>query len=283
VSARATGGGRRATARWWLPAAVAVVAAVLAGVGAAALLAGRHGVFRWDIPLPAAAFVAPVGMTAHPLRSPVGLDASWPQCHDPAWPGLAPGFAVVGLTGGRPFTAEPCAAVLSAAAGSARGVGSYANLAAPRTGRPAAYGAAAGRDAVRRARALRVPFIWFDVETANYWRTPGVDVAVIRAALAAVRAAGLGAGVYTAPALWQQIAGPARIRAPLWLATASPTAQAAAPRCRKSFAGERPTLVQFVVHSHATAVDGDLACPGASPRRLFRLPASAPISATANG
>jgi hypothetical protein len=187
-------------------------------------------------------------------------------------PTLAPGFAVVGLTGGRPFTDDPCLRELIAAAGSARAIGAYANLAAPRTGSGAAFGAAEGRDAARRARVARAPFVWFDVETANYWRSPRVDRTVIRAALRAIRTAGLSGGVYTAPDLWAQVTGSARITVPLWLATGDTSSGGAAPGCDSLVGGRRPSIVQFVVRSHGTAVDGDLLCPGASPRRLFLLP-----------
>jgi hypothetical protein len=254
----------------------AAALAAIAAIAAAAALGGpgRAGGLRLlPLRVPTSAFVAPPGDRAAPLTSPVGVDVSWPQCPGVQLPGAAGGFLIVGVTGGRPFTPNRCAGH-EAASGGRRALAGYANLSAPRAGDPDRYGTLAGRDAARRAIALRLPFVWLDIEPANTWSTHPRNARVIAAALRALRAAGLGAGVYSAPRLWARIAGRARIHAPVWLATPFASARAAALWCALPLAGTRPSLVQFLVtaRGRGNAIDGDLACPGARLRRLFRLP-----------
>src|SRR5205085_1400646 len=50
---------------------------------------------------------AGAGAAATRLSTFWGVDVSWPQCNG-GIPTLAPGFAVVGVNGGRPFSDNPC-------------------------------------------------------------------------------------------------------------------------------------------------------------------------------
>src|SRR6185295_18639642 len=66
------------------------------------------------------------------LSASIGFDISWPQCGKPV-PAQPYGFGIVGVTGGRAFTTNPCLGdqVAWASAGGA-GAGVYINLNSPR-------------------------------------------------------------------------------------------------------------------------------------------------------
>src|SRR5438270_3491969 len=71
-----------------------------------------------------------------------GNDISWPQCGG-AFPAKA-GFGIIGVTGGRPFTQNPCLAAEWQWALAAKGAPAYyMNLSNAGAGDPAGYGASA--------------------------------------------------------------------------------------------------------------------------------------------
>src|SRR3954470_7944602 len=102
-------------------AAVLGAAVIAAGVGTAAVALGRYG-----------------------------NDISWPQCGG-AFPAKA-GFGIVGVTGGRPFTQNPCLAAEWQGALAAKGAPAYyMNLSNPGTTTPSTYGANAAAYALNYA------------------------------------------------------------------------------------------------------------------------------------
>ncbi len=121
-----------------------------------------------------------------------GYDISWPQCPGAIYPQHPVAFTILGVNGGRPFTANPCfLEQYRWAQRFERHPAVYINMDYPKEGRdaPAAtgpygtclpedlwcraynYGYAAAKDAVTRVRTLGLtpPMWWFDVETGNFW------------------------------------------------------------------------------------------------------------------
>jgi hypothetical protein len=174
------------------------------------------------------------------LRSRYGNDVSWPQCGG-ALPPEGFGFSVVGVTGGRPFSQNPCfAEQWRWASTHGDGAGVYLNLAwtnpTDRRGLtgPAgtcavgelpclAYNASAAnvREAIEFARAngANPPVWWLDVEIFNQW-SPYKDLNsyVVKAAIDTLAASGVRAGIYSSPLMWRRITGGVRFDVPIWLA-----------------------------------------------------------------
>jgi hypothetical protein len=158
-----------------------------------------------------------------------GYDISWPQCGLP-YPELAGGrLAIVGVTGGRPFTPNRClrSEYLWAAAGGER-PSLYVNLAYGVSARGPLhcaadndrcrsynYGYLAAQYAYTYAylnslgRTAYTPAWWLDVETANSWSSDtGLNAAVVRGAIDYLHTMhGALVGVYSTPDEWQEIAG----------------------------------------------------------------------------
>src|SRR5438105_3460004 len=211
----------------------------------------------------------------------LGYDISWPQC-DGTRPSNSGGFSVVGVTGGRPFTGNPC---LRAEFDWARGSGvtpsTYINvdfpldtdhLARGATG-PAGtcadgdmncvaynYGYNTVVDATGFASAQGVePAVWWlDVETTNNW---GDDLSLnardIAGAIDALQARKLTVGAYSTPGQWGEIAGDYRPNIPAWTAGAGDLVYA--PRyCAdsQSFTAGPVWIAQFP----AGNFDGDYSC-----------------------
>src|SRR3954465_1274803 len=173
---------------------------------------------------PAAAPVSAVKTATH-LSAGWGVDISWPQCGPLGMPAVQPGFAIVGINGGRPFTDNVCLSREVSYAKTRTGVAAYLNLDAPRSGDASAYGAKVALDGLARAQraGLQVPVLWLDVEVLNHWSTSGaVNVAVINGALRALQQRGVTAGIYSSQAMWRQITGDAGLNVPVWLATGGP-------------------------------------------------------------
>jgi|GEM_PF-1005082 len=167
----------------------------------------------------------------------IGYDVSYPQCNRALPTGGT--FGIVGVTGGRPFSANPCLSGEYATVSSgARPTALYINTANPG---PAAahwglsdgstrancvevssaadpgcaynYGWNAAADAIAVARAAAVPVAgstwWLDVETVASWRGDAVaNAADVQGALDYLRGHGVDeVGVYSTTKQWQRITG----------------------------------------------------------------------------
>jgi hypothetical protein len=252
------------------------------------LLALSTGLGVWLVaPTPVRAAAA-----AHYPAQAVGNDISFPQCgHD--YPD-DPAFGIVGVTGGRAFTGNPCVRsefTWAHRAGSHASVYLNVNYARPEYQSFAAhalqgpaggcepsqnpctaynYGWNAAVDAVSRARdAGAEPAMWWlDVETANYWADPprlALNARVIQAALDMLRSRGLSAGIYSINETWARIPGrDYRPGVPVWYAETDPAAgQASASHyCDPAYAftGGAVWLVQW-----SDSVDHDYACRVTAP------------------
>lgn len=215
------------------------------------------------------------------LTNRYGNDISWPQCGE-AYPAPGFGHAIVGVTGGRPFTRNRCLASQWRWAVGGAGAGSsvYVNLASPVIGDPAAMDGPAGAcsptalpcqtynhsanniaDALAYAREAGVdaPMWWLDVEVANRWSaSPALNSLTVKAAQETLEKAGLRVGVYSTHLMWRRITGGYRNGLPVWLAGA-PTDAAAPSWCEREdrdFTGGGIWLVQSI----PTRFDVNYAC-----------------------
>jgi len=245
------------------------------------------------------------------LTSSHGYDISWPQCGS-SYPTVDVAFGIVGVTGGKAFTTNPCLsdeAAWSQSGGHAAGV--YMNLNAPdlsdaadpafaaRTGHGPEgacapgdagcvlgnFGAAAANAAWATASAhgISAPMWWLDVETANTW-SPNLALnrRVIRAAVRALRHRGVAVGIYSTAYQWEAITGGLQLGLPVWVAGA-PDPVSAAAWCdgRGSFNGGPTWLVQALPNAY----DEDAACGpvlGAS-TGAFTTPAAVQVPIVAPG
>jgi hypothetical protein len=202
--------------------------------------------------------------------SPVtGSDISFPQCGH-SYP--APrAFGIVGVNGGRPYTANPCFVAEYRWAQASGIVEFYVNTANPGTSDPYGYGLDAARDAYAYATA-RVSagpghLWWLDVETANSWSPDkGANAAVIAGALAFFASRGVAVGIYSTRYQWGLITGGVSIPAiPNWVPGAQSAAEAPSfCAARRSFTGGPVVMTQYT-----SGFDYDVICPGSSlPRPL---------------
>jgi hypothetical protein len=211
----------------------------------------------------------------------IGYDVSWPNCEIP---GPTRQFAVVGVTGGRPFTRNVCLRTEYAAARRTAPPQLYMNIAAPapvgrateRTGpagtcpssRPLCRAYNYGYDAAEAAYAYALRTLgptavlttwWLDVEFGGrWWASTSVNDHAIEGALAYLRGHHRTAGVYSTAYQWRVIAGHYRPGVPVWYATISRSAGAAWKRCSvaSSFTGGPIRLVQYATGG----LDADTAC-----------------------
>lgn len=205
----------------------------------------------------------------------VGHDISWPQCGK-ALPG--PGaFGIVGVTGGRSYTKNPCLSSQFAwAEATPGGAGFYINTSNPgvdsialdwyaqRSPNPACgpadeaacaydFGFNAAAEAFAYAQASTGSSVgrvwWLDVEPDNSWAD---DIVLNRASLQGSidflrRQPGVVVGVYSTPRMWGRIMGDHRPGLPNWVAGARTQADAVA-HCTPafSFTGGPVVLAQWV-------------------------------------
>jgi hypothetical protein len=250
--------------------------------------------------LPAhAAASAPAGST--------GYDISWPQCASSFPAGGS--FAIVGVTNGLAFSANPClGAEYVWASGLQYAAGLYINTGNPETassnwpGRaggtfprtcntPAEladpsnvdcaynYGWNAATDALNVATAnvgpaaLTLPW-WLDVEIANSWNgIGGANSSTVQGYIDYLRGQRVGTvGIYSTGYQWGQITGGYTVASvPDWLAGASNVTQAAS-MCdpANSFSGGPVQLVQYP----SGGFDGNYVCGVSVAQPDFSLSAS---------
>ena len=274
-----------------LPAALAAALVVLIAAAVGVVLLEDPRVPSQAAPPKPAGAVAlpatvrpPVSAAAQPVQpaSPVdgvtvatrlstgwGVDVSWPQCGPLGMPVVQPGFVVVGVNGGKPFTDNVCLARELAWARTRTGVSAYVNVDAPRSGDPAAHGRRLALDALARAEraGLRVPVLWLDVEVLNHWsRNLADNVAVINAAISALQSRHVTAGVYSSVPMWQQITGGARLDVPVWLATTVTDYRLIPKECVSGLGGREAEMAQYVAWDGRQLVDVDVLCEHAIPR-----------------
>ncbi|MCC7364641.1 MAG: hypothetical protein IT303_09730 [Dehalococcoidia bacterium] len=255
---------------------------MFAAVAASSLRAGADGE---DAVVVAADAIVAAGQVP-------GFDISWPQCNK-QYPQGPVAFAIIGLNGGRPFTANPCflhqyrwAQLVETRPAI------YINMAFPKPDAPEAttgpygtcaegddwcraynYGYAIGRDTIERVSRFGIvpSFYWLDVEAGNYWLSdPVYNAQVIRGTVEFFRERSIPFGIYGTPYQWRIIAGNARYGVPVWTAGAQGITQAMS-RCDNpayAFAGGEVVLVQYYDYGF----DTNYACPGGHPYAAFPLP-----------
>jgi hypothetical protein len=219
-------------------------------------------------PVPAAASASP--------SNGWGSDISWPQC-DGAYPG-AHDLGVVGITGGRPFTSNPCLGSQWGWAKASRFVGgaqAYLNLEIDGTSlgpnhcgaddhvcRAYDYGYLSAVDTMGRAGAEGVhpDFWWLDVEVGNNWSDlhPDWNVRTVQGAIDALTQRGYSVGIYSSIDQWAQIVPDGyRPGVPTWLAVVGDAASAGS-LCSPghSLTGGPVLMVQYDDHGF----DSDYIC-----------------------
>jgi hypothetical protein len=212
---------------------------------------------------------APDVTPATHLSTGWGVDVSWPQCGALGMPAVQPGFVVVGVNGGRPFTDNSCLAREVTWARTRTGYSAYVNIDAPRSGDPTAYGRKVALDALARAEraGLHVPVLWLDVEVLNHWSRSAADnIAIINGAIRALRTRGVTAGIYSSVPMWRQITGGAPIGVPVWLATSVTDYRLIPQECERGLGGREAEMAQYVAWDGHQLVDVDVLCQHAIPQ-----------------
>jgi hypothetical protein len=230
-----------------------------------------------------------------PPSSPFGADLSYPQCPTGAEPS-GQAFAIVGVTGGRPFTPNACLArefawALGSTSANQPHVGLYMNTANPgptasgnwpsaatTSPRPCDaswsadcaydYGWLSAQDAYNRAvlivgqaAAAQYPW-WLDVEAANSWSSEmASNASAVQGALDYLHSVNVASiGVYSTSTDWEALIGPPAASGPFGgLANWRPGPggpQDAPSWCNRTVTGGRVKFVQFP----SGGFDTDLAC-----------------------
>lgn len=228
--------------------------------------------------------IAPEPQVPAPGAIAYGNDISWPQCpkrvggHGLPGPMASASFAIVGLTDGGSFRANPCLASQVATVKARHlWIGAYAIVTHPTSAQLIRYGGTGTLAArLRRAGAaqadfnlatmaqvgLRSPMVWVDIEprTRSPWSASTTNNnAVIEGAMARFEAAGVRAGIYSFNKAWKAITGGRDLPGvPAWVPVGHMGRKAAAARCAvPSFAGSRPWLTQWTDGVR----DYNLTCP----------------------
>jgi hypothetical protein len=206
----------------------------------------------------------PSAAPAASITSPQGFDVSHPQCGKTL--PVKAGFGIVGVIGGKPLTTNSCFARQMQWARGLSAYAVYVNTSYPRHIDPVAWGRAIARDAVAREHAVAsagVAMWWLDVETLNSWvGTQRENATVLDAAAATLQGLGARVGIYSSPAMWQEIAGAWAPPLPTWRAGGPGTAADALAACDGTgFTGSRPALTQWVQHTKHGLLDHNLICP----------------------
>ena len=182
------------------------------------------------------------------LNGQTGYDISWPQC-GLASPGQPYSVAVVGVTGGRPFTSNPCLDSQWQWAGAGgSGAAVYMNTSNPSPAGAYAWGVSSAQDALARAASagVRSPMWWLDVEFGNAWSSDrNANAQAVQGAIDALRGSGVQVGVYSTSYQWGVIVGGYAPGVPIWVAGA-PWGAAASWCSGHGFGGGPTWMVQSV-------------------------------------
>lgn len=209
-----------------------------------------------------------------------GYDISWPQC-DKGYPEGKFDFATVGVTGGRPYTANPCLAdEVSWATAAQSGVPpqAYVNLDldGAATGRRDCqpddhlcrafnHGVNTAADAINYAssQGVSATYWWLDVELGNAWSDVNLDwnAAVVAGAIDELQRRGVRVGIYSTSLQWRLIAGDYRPAVPSWPAVYGERSSAPAACDPSSGFTAGPVLM---VQYSGTGFDRDYVCPAGS-------------------
>ncbi len=236
----------------------------------------------------ATSLLAATPASASPLPSPgataYGNDISWPQCPGNQGGDNLPGpmsgasFAIMGLTDGGSFRANPCLA-RQVASVKARHLwaGAYAIHTYPTRAQLVRYGGS-GSVATRLRRVgaaqarfniasmarvgLRSRMVWVDIEPRKLapWSRAAYNNAVLDGVIAGYGAAHLRVGIYSYLSAWQSITGGRVLRGmPTWVPVGNSGGNVALARCAvASFSGSRPWLTQWTDGKR----DYNRTCPG---------------------
>ncbi len=249
-----------------------------------------------------ATWFAPGAAWASPAASQsFGLDISWPQCKTGIpTPSAGHTITIIGVTGGKAFTQNPCfAAEYEWSVSSGHSPALYMNLNSPtrstaergQTGprgncRPGDascvafnYGYNAAQDAVAYAQSAGAATStwWLDVETMNYWSADrSSNAQVISGAARYFQNSHLAVGIYSITPMWREIAGDLTLGLPIWVAqTDVKVATMAYCAPTYAFAGGTTAMVQ----SWNGRYDVDFACPAARPGSSLVGPSSSAVGA----
>ena len=204
-----------------------------------------------------------------------GVDVSFPQCGR-TLRDLEFGYVIVGLDGGMPNRPNPCFAGQWAFAQRQAGAAVYVNTADSGKGDPAKVGRRSGKgdvDALADNGIEPGTPVWLDVELPEVWNgSQARHRAVISEHLRVLAEAGYPVGIYSAPALWEEITGNAALDVPTWVGIGVASADRAAAVCgRTSFGGRSPTIVQRIGEgSDGRPLDRNLTCPDTDLTGLVR-------------
>jgi hypothetical protein len=204
-----------------------------------------------------------------------GVDLSFPQCGR-TFKDMDNGYAIIGLDGGMPDRPNPCFAAQWRFAARQAGAAVYVNTADNNTGDPLKVGRKAAKGDLEALAAQGVPTgtpIWLDVELPEVWKgSQARHRAVITEHLRVLAEAGHPVGIYSAPALWEEITGGAAVDVPTWVGIGTATAERAAATCERASFGDRmPAIVQRIgIGSDGKSLDRNLTCPGTDLTGLVR-------------
>jgi hypothetical protein len=252
--------------------ALALLTAVVLGVALHAALGGGTASpgSSADASTPASPLLPGAPVLVTPPRPPaatvpaLGFDVSHPQCRSTLPAGG--GYGIVGIARGRVLTANPCLKTQLAWANDKPGHAVYLNTGYPGTGDPVAYGRAAVDHAISVEHAVGhgTSVWWLDVETINTWAgTQQENATVLDAMAARLQDLGVRVGIYSTPAMWEEIAGSWAPGLPIWYATGPATQTLATIDCANGFAGSTSAIVQWTQRDKhlRRSIDRNVICP----------------------
>jgi hypothetical protein len=241
------------------------------------------------------ASAAPTRVPSRPRHRVFGADVSWPQCpkgmgipekrsEGAPMPTAAAEFAVLGLTNGPSFVANPCldrqlawvrerhlmAAAYSVVSFPDKATREQLGDEGPFAGdtrlgalRNVGYQAALFNIATMTRVGLRTPAVWIDVEPVTHFDwSPDVvaNAAVVQGMARGYQDGGFRIGFYSIGSLWTRVVGSLRFGAPEWRPAGPRGLAEALNRCGDdwSFQGGRAVLGQWVEDGR----DRNVTCPG---------------------